>query len=170
MGIVFETERLNIRPFTLQDTAFIIELVNSEGWLKYIGDRNIKTTTDAEAYLSNGPIKSYSQHNFGLWMVELKNSQTPIGMCGLIKRDTLANPDIGFAFLPAFEKQGYAFEAAQATMQYATHVLKLATVLAITLPENNSSIKLLNKIGLQFVAPITMPGDDEKLMLFSNKV
>ncbi len=170
MGIVLETERLNIRPFTLQDTAFIIELVNSEGWLKYIGDRNIKTTTDAEAYLSNGPIKSYTQNNFGLWMVELKDSHTPIGMCGLIKRDSLPNPDIGFAFLPAFEKQGYAFEAAQATMQYATHVLKLTTVLAITLPENSSSIKLLNKIGLQFMEHITMPGDDEKLMLFSNEV
>ena len=111
MSIVFETERLNIRPFTLQDAAFIIELVNSEGWLKYIGDRNIKNTTDAEAYLANGPIKSYAQHNFGLWMVERKNNQTPIVMCGLIKRDTLPNPDIGFAFLPAFEKQGYAFEA-----------------------------------------------------------
>lgn len=168
MGIVFETERLNIRPFTLQDAAFIIELVNSEGWLKYIGDRNIKTTADAEAYLSNGPVKSYAQHNFGLWMVELKHTHTPIGMCGLIKRDTLPNPDIGFAFLPAFEKQGYAFEAAQATMQYATGILKLATVLAITLPENNSSIKLLNKIGLQFIEHINMPGDDETLMLFSN--
>ena len=101
MEAILQTERLLLREFTEDDAAFIVELLNSPGWIQYIGDRNIKTEEQAREYLNNGPLKSYRQNGFGLYMVEKKDDHTPIGMCGIIKRDTLNNPDIGFAFLPA---------------------------------------------------------------------
>ncbi len=167
MKHILETERLKLRKFTLHDTKFIIELLNSPGWIKYIGDRNIKTTEAAKTYLQNGPLKSYELNGFGLSMVEMKNG-TPIGMCGILKRDNLENPDIGFAFLPQFMGQGFAFEIAAATMTYAKNHLKLPVIFAITLPNNKSSIKLLEKIGLKFIKEFSFPGEDEALMLFGN--
>lgn len=168
MKTIRETERLLLREFNLMDAAFIIELVNSPGWLAYIGDRNIKTIEQAAAYLMNGPIKSYAQNGFGLYMVELKADSMPIGMCGILKRETLENPDIGFAFLPACTGQGYAFESAAATMVFAKEVLRLPFICAITVPENKASIKLLEKIGLKLVKPVQYKGSDETLILYSN--
>jgi RimJ/RimL family protein N-acetyltransferase len=95
---ILETKRLRLREFTLEDTAFILDLLNSPGWLRYIGDRGVKTEEQAKNYLLNGPIKSYTKNGYGLSMVERKDDNKPIGMCGIIKRDTLENPDIGFAF------------------------------------------------------------------------
>jgi RimJ/RimL family protein N-acetyltransferase len=164
-----ETERLLLRQFTLADTDFIIELVNSPGWLQFIGDRNIKTEADAQKYLLNGPLKSYELNGYGLSMVELKEDKIPVGMCGIIKRDTLDHPDIGFAFLPAFTGKGYAVEIAAATIQYAKEILELHPILAITVPDNHASIKLLERIGLRFVKAFYMPGDPDQLFLFSNK-
>ncbi len=168
MKTILETERLLLREFNLMDTAFIIELVNSPGWLTYIGDRNIKTTEQAVAYLQNGPIKSYTQNGFGLYMVELKAGAVPIGMCGILKRDTLDNPDIGFAFLPAYTGRGYAFESATAIMVFAKEVLQLPGIAAITVPENKPSIKLLEKIGLKLIKPIQFAGSEETLLLYGN--
>ena len=102
---ILRTERLQLRRFCFDDSEFIISLLNSEGWLKYIGDRNVKTKEQAENYLKNGPLKSYEQNGFGLSMVETRNGK-PIGMCGLIKRNYLEHPDIGFAFLPEFSSMG----------------------------------------------------------------
>lgn len=102
MSLILETERLRLCEFTIEDHAFVAELVNSPGWLKYIGERNVKTPDQARAYLENGPVKSYHEHGFGLWLVELLKTEEPIGMCGLLRRDQLEHPDIGFAFLPAF--------------------------------------------------------------------
>lgn len=167
MTSILETDRLVIRQLTLEDTSFIIELVNSPGWLRFIGDRNIKTDDQAKDYLENGPLKSYEQHGFGLYLVELKSDKTSIGMCGLIKRDTLPQPDIGFAFFPEFMRQGFAFEAASAVMTLATDTLKLPTVMAITLPENDRSRKLLEKIGLTFSRLFLSPTTNEELMLYS---
>lgn len=164
MKIILETQRMNLREFNSEDAPFIIELLNSEGWLKYIGERNFKTTEDAIKYLENGPIKSYAENGFGLMMVEIKDDKTPIGMCGIIRRTTLEHPDIGFAFLPQFMGKGYATEIATATMKYAKNELHLPVIFGITLPENIRSIQLLEKSGLKFEKNIMM--DNEELMLF----
>jgi RimJ/RimL family protein N-acetyltransferase len=167
MNYILETERLQLREFTMDDTAFIIELVNSEGWLKFIGERNVKTEEQAKAYLENGPMKSYREHGFGLSMVEIKEDNRKIGMCGLLKRDTLEHPDIGFAFLPEWMGKGYAFEIACATLIYASNTLKIPTICAIVVPENNRSIKLLEKIGMTFMKRVQLPPNHEELLLYS---
>src|SRR5215213_5568163 len=130
MDYILETERLSLREFTLVDAKFIVELLNSPGWLQFIGDRYVKTEEKAESYLQNGPIKSYHENGFGLSMVELKENRTAIGMCGIIKRDSLETPDIGFAFLPQYEGKGYAFEIADATLSYAKNNLAIAKISA----------------------------------------
>ena len=168
MNYLLETERLTLRMLTLDDAIFIQDLVNSPGWLKYIGERNVKTEEQAKNYLANGPIKSYRENGFGLWMVELKENNTPIGMCGLLRRDFLDYPDIGFALMPAYYGKGYAYEAAKATLSYAVNQLGLTKVCAITLPENTHSIKLLKKIGMNYMQPIHLPLTHEALLLYGN--
>ena len=168
MKIIFETDRLLLREFTESDADFIVELLNSPGWLEFIGDRNVKSSEQARDYLNNGPIKSYKDNGYGLSIVILKVENVPIGMCGILKRDYLENPDIGFAFLPQYAGKGYAFEVASATIKYAKEVLHLDKILAFTVPENKRSIKLIEKIGLRFNKYITIPNDTEELMLFSN--
>jgi RimJ/RimL family protein N-acetyltransferase len=163
---ILETERLRLREFTPEDASFIIELVNSPGWLKYIGDRNIKTTDQARAYLENGPIKSYHDNGFGLWMVENKVINTPMGMCGILKRETLEHPDLGFAFLHEYMGKGYAFEAATATLTFAKEKLNLQTLCAITVPDNQNSIKLLQKVGMRFNNRICFPNNPEELLMY----
>ncbi|CAN5789336.1 GNAT family N-acetyltransferase [soil metagenome] len=162
---LFETERLLLREFDTSDAAFILTLVNNATWLQFIGDRNIKTTSDAVYYLVNGPMKSYYQHGFGLSMIELKEGNIPIGMCGLIKREGLKDVDIGFALLPEFGGKGYAYEIAAATMQHAKETLGIKKVVAITSADNLHSIKLLKKIGLGFEKMVRV--GKEELMLFS---
>lgn len=165
---MLETERLVLRKLTTHDTAFVIDLVNSPGWLANIGDRHIKTEAQAETYLLDGPLASYEAHGFGLYLVELKADKTPIGMCGLIKRTYLDYPDIGFAFLPAFTGKGYAAESAMATMDFAKNTLNLPVVSAIVLPANSPSIKLLSKLSMTYRRPFISPDTNEELMLFSN--
>jgi RimJ/RimL family protein N-acetyltransferase len=165
LNYILETERLRLREFNLDDTMFIIELLNTPGWIKYIGDRNVKTEEQAIEYLQNGPLKSYAQNGFGLSMVETKRGQS-IGMCGILKRDTLENPDIGFAFLPEFAGQGYAYEIASATLNYAIDNLEISKISAITLPDNTRSIKLLEKIRMKLIKPFVQNG--EELLLFEN--
>lgn len=169
MNYILETERLRLRAFTLDDAAFIIELVNSPGWLKNIGDRNIKTNDKAREYLQNGPLKSYAENGFGLSMVELKSDGTPVGMCGIIKRVALEHADIGFAFLSQYMGKGYAYEIASAVLSFAKSELQFAVICAITIPSNTPSIKLLEKIGLKFKKMFSFPGTEEELMLFSNQ-
>lgn len=147
---ILRTERMVIRKFNLGDAIFIIHLMNTPGWLQFIGDRNMKSIDDAKNYLVSGPLQSYEEHGFGLWMVELINSKTPIGMCGLLKRETLEDIDIGYALLPDYVGQGYAFEMAAATLLHAKNNLKINKVVAITDGNNVKSIGLLNKLGLQF--------------------
>ncbi|MES2849338.1 MAG: GNAT family N-acetyltransferase [Bacteroidota bacterium] len=165
MNITLQTERLQLRQFTQNDTQFIIELLNTEGWIKNIGDRNIKTEEQARQYLINGPIKSYADNGFGLSLVTLKDA-TPVAMCGLIKRESLPQPDIGYAFLPAYEGKGYAYEIASAVLQYAFTVLKQEKILAITLPENTNSVKLLLKLGMQFEKTFTDATTNELLAMY----
>jgi RimJ/RimL family protein N-acetyltransferase len=167
MAYFHETDRLRIRPFTTGDAEFIIALLNSPGWLEFIGDRKIKTIEQANTYLTDGPMKSYQEHGFGLSMVELKTTSLPIGMCGILKRPGLDHPDIGFAFLPEFNGQGYAFEAATATMLHATDGLRLPCVYAITDLGNHRSIKLIEKIGMTYLDTVILPGAEIGVMRFS---
>lgn len=163
---ILETERLRLRELALSDAPFIVELVNSPGWLKYIGDRNIKTIDQAKTYLENGPIKSYYDNGFGLWLAETKDTNTPIGMCGILKRETLDHPDLGFAFLPEFIGKGYGFEAATATVVFAKNTLNLQVLSAITAPYNQKSIRLLEKVGMKFSKRICFPNNLDELLLY----
>lgn len=165
--IIATTERLQLRAFTLRDAAFIVRLVNTEGWLRFIGDRNVRTENQACTYLENGPIKSYRENGFGLWAVELIGSQQLVGMCGLLKRDYLSYPDLGFAFLPEFAGQGLAFEAANAVIVYAQHKFGFITLNAITNPDNARSIKLLEKLGFAVEKKIVVPPNGEVLSLLA---
>lgn len=145
-----ETERLRLRPFTTADAPFVLTLLNEPSFLRFIGDKKVRNLEDAQQYLAAGPIASYNIHGFGIMLVELKDTNIPIGMCGLIKRDDLPAPDIGFAFIPDYWRQGFAFEAATAVMNDARERLKLTNILAIVNPDNESSIKLLERLGLRF--------------------
>jgi RimJ/RimL family protein N-acetyltransferase len=164
---ILETERLRLREFNLKDAAFIVELLNSPGWLKYIGDRRVKNQEQAKNYLIDGPLKSYAENGYGLSMVEKKKDNKPIGMCGIIKRNTLENPDIGFAFLPEFSGKGYAIEIAEATLRHAKEKLNISKVSAITMPGNSNSIKLLEKLDLKYMKPFIFPDTGEELLLYS---
>lgn len=168
MHTILQTSRLQLRELALSDAPFILGLLNSPGWLRYIGDKKVKTEEQAQQYLQEGPLKSYLQNGFGLYLVVRTKDQCPIGMCGILKRDGLDKPDLGFAFMPDYQGKGYAYEAAAATMQWAAERLKLASVYAITLPENNHSIRLLNKIGMRYIRYIKLPDSETALLLFSS--
>lgn len=163
---VIETQRLILREFTLDDADFIITLLNSPGWLKYIGTRNISSIEDAEKYITEKLRASYQKNGYGFYLVEDKTNGSSIGMCGMVKREGLDDVDIGFALLPEYEGKGYAYEAARATMTYAKDTVKLNRIAAITVPYNTSSIKLLEKIGLKLEKMISLQDDKEELMLF----
>lgn len=166
MPTTLVTNRLRIREFTLEDAPFIVQLLNTEGWLRYIGDRNVHNDDDARAYLKVGPLKSYEENGFGLWCVEGKESAHPIGMCGMLKRPELDTPDIGFAFLPEYNGQGFALEAVEATLAHAHEVLRLPLVSAIVQPDNARSIALLTKIGFTFSGAMMFPGKEEVLKVY----
>lgn len=165
--LILQTPRLLLREFTLADAAFIVELLNTPGWLANIGDRNVKTIADAETYLLNGPVHAYQTLGFGLWAVADKATGQLIGMCGLLQRDTLECPDIGYALLPAFTGMGYAFEITAAVLQYGFDVCRMTRIAAITLPTNAPSVKLLQKLGMRFEKNIPPVSGNQDLMMFS---
>lgn len=148
--LVLETQRLMLRPLTVDDASFILTLLNEPSFLRFIGDKNVRNLEDARQYILTGPVASYERHGIGLLLVQLRESQVPIGLCGLLKRDDLPDPDIGFAFIPEYWGQGLAFEAATAVMNDARENLKLTAILAIVNPDNDDSIKLLQRLGLRF--------------------
>lgn len=160
---IIETERLALRRLTLEDAEFIRELVNEPSWIRFIGDRGVRTAEQARTYLENGPIAMYRRCGFGLWLVEIKATGEPVGICGLIKRDTLEDVDIGFAFLPRYWGRGYALESARAVMDYGRQILELDRIVAITSPDNASSIRLLERIGLRFERTIELAGSATQL-------
>ena len=148
--VVLETERLILRHLDVSDARFVVALLNEPAFLQYIGDRQVRSEEDAVGYILQGPCASYRQHGFGLDLVQLKSDGTRIGMCGLIQRDYLPDPDIGYAFLQQFWSHGYAVEAAAGVIQHAKLVLGLPRLLAITAAENVGSIRVLEKVGLSF--------------------
>ena len=164
---ILETDRLILREFTTDDAPFILKLLNSQGWLEFIGDRGIKNTDDAKNYIETRLINGYTTNGFGLYLIELKKDKASIGMCGLLKRDGLDDIDIGFALSPEFSGNGYAFEAAAGTLIFAKNSLKLNRIVAITTLNNKSSINLLRKLNFNFEKMVQIPNDKEELMLFA---
>ena len=167
---ILETDRLILREISADDAEFILDLLNQPSFIKYIGDRGVRTIETATDYIERRFTKSYRENGFGLYLVELQsqiqNLKSKIGICGFVKRDSLPHPDIGFAFLPEFCGSGYALESARAMMNYGRNQLKLSRVLAITTPDNEASIRLLEKIGFCFERLIRMPDGPEELKLF----
>jgi RimJ/RimL family protein N-acetyltransferase len=164
---VLQTVRLTVRHFNRADAPFILELLNEPSWVQYIGDKAIKTLGDAERYIENGPVTMYSRLGFGLYLVELTGSGESLGMCGLIKRDSLQDVDLGFAFLSRFWGHGYAYESAAAVLSHAKMPLGLDRVVAITLPTNQAASKLLRKLGFTLERMIAATTGDQELMLYS---
>lgn len=164
---IIETERLIIRHLEAKDAEFILELLNEPAFIHFIADRGVRTTEDALNYIANGPVASYKQFGFGLFLVELRDSGTPIGMCGLLKRDTLEDVDIGYALLERYWSKGYAYEAAAAVLDYGYNVLHIPRIIAITAPDNEASGRLLEKIGLKFEKLIHLPGYEGDTKLFT---
>jgi RimJ/RimL family protein N-acetyltransferase len=167
---MFETERLRLRKFNEEDAEFIFELLNMPGWLKFIGDRNIRTVNDAKEYIVHKFVQSYNTLGFGPYLVELKNTTNAIGMCSLVKRDALEHADIGFAFLERYTRQGFAYEATRATMNFARKQFNMHAICAITETQNTASINLIKKLGLVFEKTVILPDETEELLLFSNAV
>jgi ribosomal-protein-alanine N-acetyltransferase len=167
---VIETERLILRRLAVHDAEFIVELLNQPSFLRYIGDKEVRNNADAVRYIQDGPLASYERFGFGLYLVELKETGVPIGICGLLKRDSLPDVDVGFAFLPSYWSQGYAFEAAAAVMTYGRDVLGLRRIVAITSPDNEGSIRLLEKLGLRFERLIKLSADQSEVRLFGSNV
>lgn len=161
---ITQTPRLLINHFTPADAPFILSILNTPGWLQFIGDRNIKTPEAAEQYTKEKLIGGYEKFGFGMYAVRLKETKETIGMCGLVKRDNLQHADLGYAFLPEFGGKGYALEAAKAVLTYANDTLKFNPILAIVTPTNYGSIKLLEK--LDFVLQGNIIQNGEELLLF----
>lgn len=165
---MLETERLRIRRFGLDDAPFVLELINDPDWHRFIGDRGVRTLEGARGYIEKSLLALYAKLGFGLDLVELKETGEPVGMCGLIKRDTLEHVDIGFAFLPAARGQGYAYESAVAVRDYAVGELGLERLVAITSPDNDASGKLLQKLGFEYkeTIPYGTEGETSKLYAY----
>jgi RimJ/RimL family protein N-acetyltransferase len=147
---LLETGRLTLRDASLDDADFILRLLNEPSFLRFIGDRGVRTLDDARRYIADRLIGSYARHGFGLWVVERREAAGAIGICGLVKRDALPDPDIGFAFLPEHWANGYALESASAVRAHAFDVLRLPRLLAVASGENAASIRLLEKLGFVF--------------------
>lgn len=158
---IVETERLILREFTLEDAPFIFQLVNEPSWLRFIGDRGVRSHDDARSYLLKGPMAMYERQGFGLYLAHLKDGAVPIGMCGLIKRDILEDVDLGFALLPPFCGAGYGLEAAKAMLTVANNRFGLNRLVAITSLDNHRSIRLLENIGFAFEKNVNFTADEE---------
>jgi len=168
MVSMISTQRLFVRPITIDDAPFILTLLNEPSFLRYIGDKQVRTVEDARQYILNGPVASYQRHGFGLCLMELKESHTPVGMCGILKRDGLLDPDIGFALIPDFWNKGLAFEAATAVLKDARERLKLNRILAITSLDNEASIDLLERLGFRFERVMKLTPESDEVKLFVN--
>ncbi len=166
---VLETNRLSVRKLTVEDAPFILRLVNEPSWLRFIGDRGVHSLTDAQKYILNGPLASYERFGFGLYLVQLKEGQIPIGMCGLLKRDVLEDVDIGYALLPEFCGKGYAQEAAAAVLALGRSTFGLKCIAAVVAPDNQSSIKLLKKLGFHYAQMVRLSPDDIELEMYLNE-
>lgn len=164
---ILKTDRLILCRLTIGDAAFIFELLNESLFLRFIGDKGVRSLDDARKYILNGPVERYERHGFGLYLTKLKDGAMPIGICGLLKRESLKNVDVGFAFLPEFRGKGYAFESASAVLDYGRTILGLNRIVAVTSPDNDGSIRVLEKLGLSYQKIVKLSEDDIECKLFA---
>ena len=165
--MVLETDRLTVRRLTVDDSAFILRLLNEPSFIQHIGDRNVRSLADAKQYILAGPMASYDLHGYGGFLVELKETRLPIGVCGLIRRDTLDDVELRFAFMPESWSKGYAFEAAAAMVSHAHDRHGLKRLVAVTSQENVATINLLVRLGFYFDRMVRLPDEKEELRLFA---
>ena len=163
---ICETPRLRLRTVTPDDAAFYLELVNDPSWIANIGQRNLHTVEAARAALEAGPMAQFRTHGYSLYIIERRSDGTPVGMAGLVRRDSLPGPDIGYAVRPAHWGQGYAWEAAAAIVRHAQRVLRLPTLYGITSQQNQASINLLNKLGLRYERFSRLPPDGKETNIY----
>lgn len=163
---ILETERLYLRRLMRDDAEFILRLLNEPSWLEYIGDKEVSNLNDAKKYIELSAITMYQQFGFGLLLVLDKNNDTPMGLCGLMKRDNLQHADLGYAFLPEFWQQGYALEAVKCILKYAKEQHQISKLLALTKSSNTTSINLLKKINFQFDRDLKLFENEENLQIF----
>jgi RimJ/RimL family protein N-acetyltransferase len=169
LPIVLRTPRLTLRRMSEDDAEFIIGLLNDAAFVRYIGDKGVRTVEDARKYILSGPVASYERFGFGLYLVEMRETGEPVGMCGLLKRDTLEDVDIGFAFLPQHRAKGIAVESASAVMRHARRALGLKRIVAITSQDNDASGSVLRKIGFRYERLVKLPHDENELKLFASE-
>lgn len=161
-----KSNRLTLRQLTIEDADFIVELMSDPDWLKYIGDRGVRNKQDAITYIKQGPQTMYQQHGMGLLLVESLSPKVPLGLCGLLKRAGLTHPDLGFAFMPQYRKQGLAFEAAKLVLHDIDQQQLHSKILALTSLDNHKSINLLEKLGFSFKSIIRLEGSIDETRLF----
>lgn len=164
---VIETARLQLTRLSYDHCEFIFELVNEPSFKQFIGDKNVNSLEDAHRYLREGPIGSYEQFGYGLFLVTVKESGLPAGICGLVKRDEFDDPDLGFAFLKRFRRLGYASESARAVLEHGFDELGIRRIIAMADPDNEPSIRLLQTLGFVYEGKVRMPEDDYDINLFS---
>ena len=168
--MIIETHRLQLRQLSVDDAEFILRLLNEPSFIQNIGDRGVRTVDDARGYIVKGPITSYERFGFGLWMIETKSPLAPIGICGLLKREVLDDVDIGYALLPEFWSQGYALESASAVVSYAREKLGLKRVVAVTNSNNQSSIRLLEKMGFKYERMVQLSEGAAEIQLLATEI
>jgi ribosomal-protein-alanine N-acetyltransferase len=164
---ILSSARLRLREIEADDAEFILELLNSQPFLDNIGDRGVRTADDARRYIENNVKGSYRRHGFGLWLIERRDNDQPLGICGLLQRDYLDFPDVGYALLPAHFGAGYATEAASAVLGYGRSVLGHAAIGAIVSPGNRLSIRVLEKIGLALQRELAATEPGQPVLLFA---
>jgi RimJ/RimL family protein N-acetyltransferase len=167
---ILKTDRLVLRHVSVDDAPFIVELLNDPSWLRFIGDKGVRTPADAREYILRGPVDMYQRLGFGLYLAELRDGGAPIGLCGLIKRDSLDNVDVGYALLPRYREQGYAHEAASAVLAYGRDVLGLKRIVAITSPDNDASSGLLARLGFRFQRSLKFGDDMHDVSLYATEL
>jgi RimJ/RimL family protein N-acetyltransferase len=164
------TRRLVLEKLSFDDAEFIVELLNDKSFLRFIGDKGVRSVADANAYLRNGPMDSYQRHGFGLYLVRRVSDGTRIGICGLVRRSGLDHPDVGFALLAEFRGCGYGYESAVAVLDHARTELGLKRILGITDPDNHVSIRLLEKAGFGFERRMRLSADAAEVSLYSIEI
>jgi [ribosomal protein S5]-alanine N-acetyltransferase len=164
--IVAETPRLRLRRVLSSDAPFIIDLLNDPDFIRNVGDRGVRNIADAQRYIEIGPLASYARFGFGLYLVELKDTATAIGLCGLLHRDTHPDVEIGFALLPRYRRKGYTLEAARAAVQLGLQSLQLTRIVAITAHDNVPSMRILEALGLKFAGLVRFAEDGRESRLY----
>lgn len=166
-GMTIETERLRLRPFRSDDDEFVLRIFNDPSFLRYIGDRSVRTLDQARSYLEARLLPVHHSPGMGPFLVQLRATRSTIGFCTLFKRDWLKAPDLGFAFLPEHRAKGYAIEASRALLEHARVSLKCNTIVAIAAPDNTASDRLLRKLGFRRDGSVRPPGEDADVVVFT---